>query len=193
MTFKALSNKFLIVNPSVVLTEHIDPVIFELDSYFEADGLKSKVTSGLRNSSDQLRIIRGALVTHRIADDYPQAFEDMTGKFIWKEKEVYNWQPGWSKLLNLGFIVNPPFDAKALMDYYRPGSAENRKGQIIHQSPHTRGTAFDIGGGPDGITQEQAVLNKAIGKVKGLKGFLLERNNNAVHCDCKYIDMEDQL
>lgn len=188
--FKSLSNKFLIVNQGVAITEHIDPVIFELDKFFQQDGLHARVTSGKRDPNSQLRIIRTALVNNRLAADYQEAFDDMTGKFMWQGQEVYNFQPGWSKLLNIGFVVNPPIAAKCLMDYYRPGSNENRKGQIIGASPHFMGTAFDISGGADGIGQEAAVVAKAIGRVHGLKGYLLERNQNCVHIDCNFVDME---
>jgi hypothetical protein len=189
--FKSPSNKFLTLNPGVVLTEHIDPVIHDLDKEFIAAGLRAKVTSGLRDPASQLRIIRTALVNNRLAGDYEEAFDDISGKFIWEGQEVYNWQPGWSKLLNVGFIVNPPFTAKCLMDYYRPGSTENKKGQLIGASPHFRGAAFDIGGGADGINQEAAVIKGAMGKVKGLKVYLFERNQNAIHIDTEFIDMEN--
>jgi hypothetical protein len=190
---KSLANKFLIVRDSVRLTEHIDPVIHVLDSFFEKANVKAYVTSGLRTPDDQLRIIRSALINNRLADQYQEAFDDITGKTTHNGEQVYNWQEGWSKLLNIGYIVNPPFAAKALMDYFRPGSAINKRGMIIGQSPHTRGTAFDIGGGPDGISQETEVIKSAIGKVKGLKGYLLERNNNAIHVDCLFIDMENYV
>ena len=188
--FTSLSNKFLTVNKGVELTEHIDPVITELDEYFKADNLYARVTSGKRNPESQLRIIRNALVNNRLASEYGEAFDDMNGKFQWEGQQVYNWQPGWSKLLNIGFIVNPPIAAKCLMDYYRPGSSENRKGQIIGASPHFTGAAFDISGGANGIGQEAAVIAKAKGKVKGLKGYLLERNQNCVHVDCQFIDIK---
>lgn len=188
--FKSLDNQWLIVKPTVRLTEHIDPVIHNLDSFFKEANLKSYVTSGLRTSADQLRIIQNALVNNRLADDFPEAFKDISGKTTFEGHEVYNWQPGWSKLLNIGYIVNPPFPAKCLMDYYRPGSSANKKGQIIGKTPHASGVAFDIGGGADGIAQEQKVIESAFGKVPGLKGFLLERNNNAIHVDVKFVDVE---
>src|SRR5688572_199724 len=188
---ESINNKWLRVNKSVILTEHIDPVIRALDPFFETFKLVSHVTSGLRGPEDQLRIIRGALVTRGLADEYPEAFESITGKITVDGEEVFNWQPGWSRLLNLGFIVNPPYHAKALMDYFRPGSISNSKGKVIGQSPHASGRAFDIGGGPDGVTQELRVIEAAMGKVKGLRGFLLERANNCLHVDCHYVDMEN--
>lgn len=189
--YKSINNKFLLVRPGVILTEHIDPVIFALDEYFKQANLKSYVTSGLRQSEDQLRIIRTELTRRGLAGEFQEAFESITSKTKFEGEEVYCWQPGWSKLLNLGFIVNPPYTAKVLMDYFRPGSTSNSKGRTIGQSPHTSGRAFDIGGGPDGLANELKVIEQANGKVKGLKGYLLERNQNCLHVDCQFIDMEN--
>lgn len=186
-----MNNKFLLVKDGVVLTEHITPVIERLDPFFEAHKLTAWVTSGLRRPEDQLRIIRNELNKRQLSQHYQEAFEDIGNKTQWEGKEVYAWQPAWSKLLSLGFIVNPPYPAEALMDYFRPGSDENKKGKIIGDSPHTRGTAFDIGGGKDGVQNEALVMRAAMGNVRGLKGYLIERNNNAIHVDCQFIDMEN--
>lgn len=175
-------NKWLIVKPHVILTEYIDPVIFGLDDGFKQANLRSYVSSGLRTPEDQLRIIRNELTRRNLAQYYQEAFDLITSKTIYEGVEVYGWQVGWSKLLSVGFIVNPPFAAKCLMDYFRPGSSENKKGQFIKQSPHTKGTAFDIGGGADGLDNELNVVRSS--KILGLKGFLLERNNNCLHVDC---------
>ncbi|HMG93458.1 MAG TPA: hypothetical protein VK589_25545 [Chryseolinea sp.] len=182
-------NKFLLLKNGVILTEHIRPVIIALDEYFEKANLTAYVTSGLRKPEDQLRIIRNELNSRGLSGDYQDAFEDIGFKMQYEGQEVYGWQPGWSRLLNLGFIVNPPYPAKCLMTYFRPGSPVNRKGQLIGDSPHTRGTAFDISGGNDGVINEAQVIEKAMGKVKGLKGYLIERNNNAIHVDVGPIDM----
>jgi hypothetical protein len=182
-------NKFLLIRDNVILTDHITPVISALDEYFEKANLKAWVTSGFRSAADQLHIIRRELNRRDLSQYYQEVFDDIGKKIQYEGEEVYTWQPAWSKLLSLGFIVNPPYPAKVLMDYYRPGSNENKRGQIIGDSPHSRGTAFDISGGPDGVTNEAKVIESAKGKVKGLKGYLIERNNNAIHVDCQQIDM----
>lgn len=185
---KSHENKWLIVRPHVILTEQIDPVILALDENFKKANLRSYVTSGLRKPEDQLRIIQGELTRRGLAQHYQEAFDLITGKTKYEGVEVYNWQVGWSKLLSVGFIVNPPYAAKCLTDYYRPGSSENKKGQFIGQSPHTKGTAFDIGGGQDGLDNELAIVRSA--KIAGLKGYLLERNQNCLHVDCFDLDVE---
>lgn len=184
-------NRFLLIKDNVILTEHIRPVISDLDEYFEKANLTAWVTSGLRKPEDQLRIIRNELNRRDLSQYYQDVFEDIGKKVQYEGEEIYGWQLGWSKLLNLGFIVNPPYPAVALMDYYRPGSQENRKGKLIGDSPHTRGTAFDISGGANGVTDEAQVIESAMGKVKGLKGYLIERNNNAIHIDVQPVDMEN--
>lgn len=184
-------NRFLLLKDNVILTEHIRPVISDLDEYFEKAKLTAWVTSGLRRPVDQLRIIRNELNSRGLSQFYQDAFEDIGKKVQYEGEEVYSWQVAWSKLLSLGFVVNPPYPAVALMDYFRPGSDENRKGKVIGDSPHTRGTAFDIGGNKDGVQNEALVMRAAMGNVRGLKGYLIERNNNAIHVDCQFIDIEN--
>lgn len=182
-------NKFLRVKPGVILTPVLEAGAVELEKDFAAAGVVAWITSGKRGPEDQLRIIRGALVKLKLDAIYPEAFKcGLQDKIQYQGKTVFAWQPGWSALLNAGFVVNPPLAAECLMDYYRPGSTVNKKGKVIGMTPHWKGTALDIGGGPDGIsgitTNELSVMNKAMArKAKGLKGFLPEHGNNAIHCD----------
>lgn len=186
----ASNNKYLRVKPGVILTPAIEPTIVDLDQDFAAAGIVAWVTSGKRGPEDQLRIIRNALLKRKLDNIYPEVFKfGINDKMPYQGRMIYTWQLGWSALLNKGFVVNPPLEAECLMDYYRPGSTTNRKGAMIGMTPHAKGTAFDIGGGTDGIsgitTNELAVMKKALArKAKGLKGFLPEHGNNAIHCDC---------
>lgn len=176
-------NKFLIVKPSVRLTPHIIPVIVGLDEEFESAGLVAYVTSGQRSSGDQLKTIISYCHRYNIAQDYPEVLTCLPED---KEGGLYIWQPAWSKLLNIGVIINPPYPAKVLMDYWRNGV--NKKGMIIGHSPHYPGLAFDIGGGIDhDITNELVVVKRAYEKtprIPGFKGYLPERKNNCIHIDC---------
>lgn len=179
----AKNNKWLTVRDNVVLTPIIEPVIIALDPYFEKHKLKAFVTSGLRDENDQLRVIRSYLVKKGLDSKYPEA---MTCKVTDKNPDgTYVWQMGWSALLNVGVIINPAFRAVCLMNYIRNGV--NKKGQWIGQTPHASGRAFNVGGGSNGIMDELAVLNEALKekKIAGLKSFLAERENNALHVDCK--------
>lgn len=179
----AKDNKWLIVADNVVLTPVIEPVIIALDAYFEKHKLKAMVTSGLRDHNAQLKVVRSYLVKKGLDRLYPAA---MTCKAEDKlPNGEYMWQMAWSNLLNVGVIINPPFKATCLMNYIRNGV--NKKGQSIGQTPHAKGTAFNVGGGSNGIMDELAVLNDALKekKIPGLKSFLAERENNALHVDCK--------
>jgi hypothetical protein len=185
---KASENKFLIVRSGVKLTPIIEPVICALDKYYEEFGIKALVTSGLRNPEDQLEIIRSYLVNKGLKDSHPECFgHKVDEKFVVAGKEqyglLYSWQTGWSKLLSIGVIVNPPLAAHCIYDYMRNGV--NKKGLVINGSPHFKGTAFDIGGGADGIATELKPIQKALeDKLPGLINILPERENNAIHCDC---------
>lgn len=188
---KAYSNKWLTVSSNVILTETCDPVIVALDSHFESARVKARVTSCLRTPDSQLAIIRNYMRSKGLDEKYPVGMSCGIDEVIrWNNpdsgqlEEVYGWQPAWSKLLNIGVIINPPLPARVLMDYYRRG--DNRKGAIIQPSPHFRGTAFDIGGAANGIDDELTVVAAAykLG-VKGFINYLPEHDNNAIHCDCR--------
>lgn len=184
----AYDNKFLTVGlrSGVRLTPIIEPVIIALDKYFEAANLKASVTSGERTSGDQLTIIRNYSKSFGVDKEFPEILTcGVLDKIDFGDgKKIFTWQRAWSRLLNKNIIVNPPMPANCLFDYMRDGV--NKKGQQIGYSPHYFGKAFDIGGGIDhDPTNELAVIKTAmIEKVKGLKGFLLERKQNCLHIDC---------
>jgi hypothetical protein len=192
----ARNNTHLILRPNVVLTDIIEPVIIALDKYFADANVTAFVTSGLRDSKDQLRIIRQYLDRLKLSAKFPLGMTcAVNDRIKWtglehRNKEVYAWQPAWSRLLTEGIIINPPLTAEVLGDYFRNGV--NRKGVIISPSPHFSGTAFDIGGGADGIdgdaSNELAIVEKAFNdRLPGMRGFLPERKNNCVHVDCMRI------
>jgi hypothetical protein len=168
---KSLNNKFLKLASSVILTDELDKVISSIDGYFFNN--PETVTSGLRTSADQLRIIRKYLVSKGLDKQYPEAMTcAIDGKLPDGE---YIWQKGWSALLSVGVIINPPYSAKCLMDYWRKGL--NKKGTLIGMSPHTRGTAFDLSG-----LDSLPVVKKLLADGK-IKGYLVERENSCIHID----------
>lgn len=181
-------NKFLLVRPGVILTPIIEPVIISLDKYFAEINIKAQVSSGLRNQEDQLRIIRKYLESKGLKAQFPEAFNKGVNDKIFHEKykEIYAWQLGWSKLLNIGLIISPPAAAPCLLDYIKNGV--NKKGAIIKASPHFNGTCLDISGGGNGIEDELPAIKKALlEKVPGLLDYLIERENNCLHIYCKKI------
>lgn len=195
---RAAKNKFLILSPisKPIITSITEPVICELDSWFERYGIKAFVTSILRDPEHQLNIIKGLARDNRVDQEFPNILTaKLTGQFEWEGSElVYEWQPAWSRLLNMGVIVNPPMPAETLFDYNRrdksSGDLKVHKpaGTRIGTSPHFKGTAFDVGGGANRkIAEELEPIEAAFksGTVKGFKGFLPEHDNNAVHCDCE--------
>jgi hypothetical protein len=184
-------NKFLKVKEGVVLTPVIEFVIVGVEKYFEKANCYAWVTSGLRSADDQLRIIRNELKRRNLESKYADVFtKGVNDKVTYGSQSIFAWQLGWSALLNAGYIVNPPVPAICLMDYISGGV--NKKGKLINASPHFAGTAFNVGGGADGIAgnvnNELAVIQKALNdKLPGLKSFLAERNNNAVHVNCQKV------
>jgi hypothetical protein len=180
------ANKFLIVKPGVVLTPHIEPVILEMENDFKEANLVAYVTSGERTSGDQLRTIQKYAARYtRVQDEFPEIkTADVLKKIALPDgTKVFSWQRAWSRLLNIGVIINPPVPAACLYDYIRNGV--NKKGQTIGHSPHYYGKAFDIGGGLDhDIKNELPVVQKALARgIKGMKGYLPERANNCIHVD----------
>jgi len=190
----ASNNRFLLVRPNVILTSIIEPKICAFDPYFEAANMMAWVTSGLRDPLKQLSIIRGYAADKGVDIVHKEILTcDLDDEFIFRGQRVYVWQPAWSALLNINVIISPPKPARPLFDYFKNG--KNRKGVLIQGSPHFKGTAFDVGGGADGIggdvANELAVVEKAFaGKIPGFKGYLAEHNNNAVHCDCEPWEFE---
>jgi len=177
-------NKHLIVLSSVILTPAIDVAICNMDDYFGRAGIKGNVTSGLRDAERQLKVIRDYLTKKGLHTKYKDAMNcKVTDKL---PNGNYVWQDAWSNLLSVGLIINPPLQAKLTMDYIKNGV--NRKGAVFNQTPHASGLAFNIGGGPNGINDEAIPVKAAAdAKMPGLLNYLLERDNNAIHCNCYVI------
>jgi hypothetical protein len=169
---RAYENKYLIVPKKVVLTDELDRVLSSIDEYFKDH--PETVTSGLRTPADQLRIIQTYLKAKGLHTKYKDAMTCAPqDKFT--DNNQYCWQQGWSALLNKGVIINPPYPATCLMDYWRGGV--NKKGLQIGQSPHTRGKAFDLSG-LDSKDTVHLLREKGI-----IRGYLIERENNCIHVD----------
>lgn len=187
MSYK--ENIFLKVSSTVILTPHLEEIIVTLEPYFAKKNLHATVTSGVREPEDQLRIIRQYLVQKGLDKKYPDAMvckvtDTTTINYEGKPLIVYVWQMAWSNLLNVGIIINPPAQAKLLMDYIN-AAGKNRKGDIFEPSIHFKKKAIDIGGGGNGVNDEAAVVQEAINnKAPGIVSVVIEHNNNCVHINC---------
>ncbi len=166
--------KNITLKNGVVTNERIRLKLEALDKEFE--GCPQKVTSGIREAADQIRIIRKYLTSKGLNKVYPEAM--ICGIDDKETSGNYVWQMAWSNLLNIGVIINPPRAAVVLMDYIRGGG--NKKGQTIQPSPHMRGVdtaCFDLSG-LSGL--EIAKKLKEAGKIRN---YLPERENNCLHID----------
>lgn len=180
----AKDNKFLKVNSNVVLNPLIEKVVVELDKHFDKANIKAVVTSGVRTPDDQLRIIRQYLNSNKLAVKYPEALSgDANDKL---PDGNYIWQMGWSALLNSGIIINPPFRAILLMNYFN-ASGKNRKGEYFNQTAHASGVCVDLGGGANGLNDELAVVSEAKAEIPEIIDWVVERNNNCLHLNIKEI------
>jgi hypothetical protein len=189
MSLDPMQNKYLILGRSVIRTPATDPIIARLDPYFGAADHQAFITSVLRDPAAQLRLIQDFCRVKNIAKDYCEVLTATIGGMMqWNGRSVYEWQPGWSRLLNIGLIVSPPRPAEALLDYFKDGI--NKKGLIIPASEHFLGTAFDIsgrGGLNPTIEDEIKVVKTAMTTDPnlGIRNYTIERNNNCLHISCE--------
>ena len=175
--YSSLENKYLKIADGVILTSQIDSVITRLDSYFKTAGMIRYVISGLREKTDQLRIIIDYANSYKLPVDYTK---DDTEKKL--DDGTYVWQQTWSDLLDKGLLINPPNAAKCLGTY--------KHGQIIQPSSHFRGVAFDISGSKGNTPSERAstvddelkvVLDAMADPKLGIRSYTVERANNCLH------------
>ncbi len=170
--------------PNVVTSLAINRCLFAIDPHFI--DLPCTVTSGVRTKADQMRIIIEKVKKYGIDKLYPEWTEN-EGKDISVivpvgDQELYWWQRGWSKLLNIQEIVNPPIPAEVLFDYIRPGDTINRKGRIIGVGPHYDGNSFDLSG--NDIHKIGKKIDLCFFKPETfIKGYLIEVVNNCCHID----------
>lgn len=175
------NNKFLIVKDGVVLNDKLDKSICKLEPFFKESNHIAYVTSGIRTAEKQLQIIKDFIHNKKISDEFTELAK-VESKVIYAGGEIYSWQLAWSKLLNAGVIINPPLKAKLLLDYINK-AGKNRKGDFFNPSVHFSGKAFDIGGGPNSVSDEKEIVMEAIksGTCLEIVSFVVERENNCLH------------
>ena len=170
---------------NVKKTPAITRCVEMMDKYF--DGCPSQITSGLRTPIDQLTIILKKMAEYKLDENFLEIKKclgsgvEHTVHIEELNRDLYWWQRAWSKLLNVGYIVNPPVPAEVLFDYVDDG--RNKKGEVIQMSPHQRGLALDIGGGSDLLEKAKRVLKAKESGECFIKSFRIESKNNAVHVD----------
>lgn len=172
-------------SPAIVRTAEL------LDPHFE--GEPSIITSGVRTKEDQLALIMQKLAKHGKDREFHEfvfgVIErwpiDKTVHIDDINRDLYWWQRGWSRLLNIGEIINPPFPAEVMFDYQADG--RNKKGEIIQISNHMRGLALDIGGADDIKAKAKCVLAAVNAGDSFIKGWRIEGVNNCVHIDVSQI------
>ncbi len=167
-------NKNLIVKKGVLLSDKLDECIFKLDYYFR--DYPREVTSGLRTKDGQLKeIIKKANEEH-LAIVFCQY------DFDCQESGIYIWQATWSKLLDKGYIINPPNTAKYI------GDNPKYVGRTIQVSTHIDpGNAFDVGA-PTQLERDNiaGIINFAMAKEPGLiRSFTEEPKNGCFHINIK--------
>lgn len=174
-------------NDGFISNDHIDQVLLQLDYFISRSQYRDmilRITSGVRTPDSQLRVIKGYAGTKQVFYA-SEISDDVNLKInIPNVGLVYTWQRTWSKLLNLGIIVNPPIDAICIDDYYKVinGLRVNRKGILIPSSPHIKGKAFDVSGYL-GMDVTFALLDTAMKSGVGIINIVSERENNCQHCD----------
>jgi hypothetical protein len=172
----------------VVLSDITDGVIASLDSCFEAAKLRATVTSVLRTREKQLEIIRQKAIEHAIIVPWVSDLgtADMEQLIEWGGKTIPLWHLVWSGALSVGEMVNPPEPAIAEFDYHHADGRIIKAGHQVGISPHQLGLAFDTARADLGkiIAVLSAAKNSGL---SGIRGWLLEPTNNAVHVDCEKV------
>lgn len=196
MKIQSASNLWLKVRKGVVLTDIIDAKIAQLDRWFGAVSHSAWVSSGKRDEYGQLRVIVNLALEHNLGAEFDYlATMTLESMREYNGELVLEWAIVWSRLLNLGVIVNPPRRQKTLMQYNVVDEATGNlklykePGYEIGPSGHFAGTDFDISGGEDGISNELSVVKAAFDsrEIKGFKSYKIERKNNCIHCHCEEV------
>lgn len=183
--------KFLTFNPQARLTPAITRAAECMDKFFEGEA--SIISSGLRGPIDQLKIIRDKAQEWGFLGEFPEMIDcegcgvEHTVHISDLNRDLFYWQRTWSKLLNVGYVVNPPVPAEVLFDYFRPGNPKNKKGEIIMISPHQRGLALDISGGDNLLEKAKRVMKAFQSGEAFISDFLVENINVSIHVGVKQI------
>lgn len=124
------------IEDGVITNPAIDNVLANLDNFLVNSDKWSDfpiwISSGVRTPQSQLALIKSYAIKKGL--ELPDLLT------------MDNFIPVWSKLLNVGIIINPPIDSHCIYDYWKlvNGVKVNHKGYLIPTSPHIKGTAFNV-------------------------------------------------
>jgi hypothetical protein len=161
----------------VVLTPYLEEIASRISSH--SGGHIARLTSGVRTPQEQVGII--AYWALKMKVNFPE-FDpfDLHGQTVIDGKLLYRWQRTWSKLLNLGIIINPPLAAVCLESYVVGG--HDKQGEIIRESPHQRSTAMDFVC-DEGVDVMLGIIKAAQKSGVPIKSYRVERKQYCVHVD----------
>lgn len=183
-----LTNLFVL--PTVTLTPTISRTIQMLDEYFQE--LPATVTSGERSVHQQLLIIFEEALSRGLEKEFLELTKESLAlpdlmTILTDGTTVYWWQRAWSRLLVLGFIVNPPIRAKCLEHYISKKLGVPDKdmfGEFIELSTHQMGIAFDISV-HTGIGEKTMRVSRAFKEGHCyIHSYKVEKENQALHVTC---------
>ena len=159
----------------VVRTDITDRAIEALDPHFAGNPVI--VDSVKRTTMSQLKIIQNYAIEYKIIPADTFLILDLLVDY--EGKKIYNWQLPWSRCLEIGLLIRPPYKAEILCGM--------RKGRIWDASDHILGIAFDIDGhkNPETIYTiiDHAIkIDPAVNSL--IEAVVLERMNHCVHTKC---------
>lgn len=173
------------IKPDAVIDDYQQSIINAIEPF--TIGNTYVVSRGHASPESQLAIIKDFAIRYNCL--YPE-FED--GNLYDQNiiiinslaKTCFLWQRTWSKLLNIGIIINPPVVAEVLFTYIRNGV--DTKGKLINPSPHILSNPIDFSAKIDGIPSLKGVvsmLKRAQTAGVGIRFIKPEPVNGCIHID----------
>jgi hypothetical protein len=196
---------YLPVHEHVVLNQLLVDSITNIRWYYAKYHHKSAITSGYRDADYQLQsVIIPFVKEYGVMTICPEILKGLTNGWSVDKgiaspelypdfpiSVIYWWQRAWSKLLakSINLIVNPPLEAICLEHSLRPDGTD-RYGNIIGQTPHARGTAYDQDGGQDHDPSNELMIMQEASKnpICMIKDLVIERQQNCLHTDLRLGD-----
>jgi len=165
-TWSRMQTKFSIATrPAVKTTYSLERVVYDLEPYFQKEGLQVQQTSGYRSPEYQLELIKRKAIEYGLDKKYPSIRTATVA-------DVESWRGAWDELLNKhGYIINPPVPTESRL-----------AGRTILASTHSSGKAFDLSTYKrTDLARIAAVVQRYKQDGGPIKQILIERKNNAVH------------